>query len=1122
MRIQNLRRASCAALVSTACLLAEAGAQSVTITGEQKLWHKVALTLNGPSSNEGASPNPFTNFRMDVTFTHSSGTSFVVPGFFAAGGNAANASGSGANSGNKWRAYLRPSKTGTWTYDISFRQGANVAMGSPNSGNPLSPYNGVSGSFSVDATDKSGRDLRSKGRLQYVGKHHLRFQGNGEYFLKFGPDSPENFLAYDQFDNTPNNGNKGRRHSYNPHSGDFNNDGQTWQGGKGRNILGAVNYLASQGNNSVSMLLYSANGDDNRVFPYTSINQKFRFDCSKLDQWEIVMDHIEAKGMHLHFKLSETENDQDHDNGNLGNQRKLYYREMIARFGHHLALNWNISEEISLTEAQTRAALEYFESNDPWQSNRVFHTFPNQSNRYSAFLGDPEMTGVSLQIGSAINSPNNVFNQTKTWIDRSRNNGRPWVVANDEQGPANQGVNQSFNNTRENVLWGNIMAGGAGVEYYTGPTDQSLENFRDFANIWRWSRFAITDFFKGQNIPFWDMRNNDGLVSNNSARCLAKAGDTYVVYLRNGGSTNLNLGGQAGNFSVRWFDPRNGGGLRNGNVTSVSGGGNRSLGNPPNSAGSDWAILVKSSGGSPPPTNTPPTVSWASPTPGADEENVAPTIAVTVTASDEDGIRTIALSIDGQAVRNENIAPYNWSGTTNDPSLAGLSNGLHTLTAVAEDNTGMTTTITRTFTVGTTPANTPPSAAWAGGTPAAGATGVASTISTQVNASDSDGIADVSLSIDGQAVRTDNVAPYRWNGAQDTALAGLSNGRHTLRAVATDRSGRSTTITRTFTVGSVGDPGGNQSPFGGTPRNLASKIEAEDFDEGGQGISYNDTDSGNNGPSNYRSGESVDLENRTNSANGVNVGWITQGEWLEYTVDAIAGRYDAEIRVASANSNPGNLKVELDGSDLGTFPIVSTGSWGTWTVLKLDDVAATGGNGKVLRLTAVDGGSFNLDWIRFSPAGGGSPQTITASLTDDAYLEGSSPFNNTLLKVQPGFRTVYLKFNTTGGSGTVTGGKLKLRVNTDPGNGTIRVYKGLSNSWTETNLNTANASARGAELGSITGTFSKGSLVEIDLGPQVGSGVTTLILTMDSGGNDTWFSSDEGSTSPQFQVTFQP
>ena len=68
---------------------------------------------------------------------------------------------------------------------------------------------------------------------------------------------------------------------------------------------------------------------------------------------------------------------------------------------------------------------------------------------------------------------------------------------------------------------------------------------------------------------------------------------SYVVYLKNGGTTSLNLIGVAGTFDVRWFDPRNGGALQNGSVTQVSGGSTVSLGNAPASATGDWVILIQ-------------------------------------------------------------------------------------------------------------------------------------------------------------------------------------------------------------------------------------------------------------------------------------------------------------------------------------------------------------------------------------------------------------------------------------------------------------------------------------------------------------------------------------------------
>ena len=73
---------------------------------------------------------------------------------------------------------------------------------------------------------------------------------------------------------------------------------------------------------------------------------------------------------------------------------------------------------------------------------------------------------------------------------------------------------------------------------------------------------------------------------------MANAGSEYIIYLPNGGTTNLNLNNVSGTFTVKWFDPRNGGALQNGSVTSVTGGGNRAIGNAPNNTNQDWAVLV--------------------------------------------------------------------------------------------------------------------------------------------------------------------------------------------------------------------------------------------------------------------------------------------------------------------------------------------------------------------------------------------------------------------------------------------------------------------------------------------------------------------------------------------------
>ena len=167
------------------------GQGAVEISGELKEWHKVTLTLDGPYAHElDNEPNPFTDCNLTVTFTHESGApSYKVPGYFAADGSAGETS---AEAGTKWRAHLAPDKAGTWKYSVSFTRGKHAAL--DGGGTAVKPFDGVSGSFKIAKTDKQGRDFRAQGRLQYVGKHHLRFAGSQNYFLKAGPDSPETLL----------------------------------------------------------------------------------------------------------------------------------------------------------------------------------------------------------------------------------------------------------------------------------------------------------------------------------------------------------------------------------------------------------------------------------------------------------------------------------------------------------------------------------------------------------------------------------------------------------------------------------------------------------------------------------------------------------------------------------------------------------------------------------------------------------------------------------------------------------------------------------------------------------------------------------------------------------------
>lgn len=106
----------------------------------------------------------------------------------------------------------------------------------------------------------------------------MQFQETKDYFLKGGAYSPESFLGYYQFDQTP------ASHKYEAHAGDWQEGNPTWKNGKGKNIIGALNYLKSKQMNSVYFLTMNVQGDGKDVWPWNDVNERYRFDCSKLDQ----------------------------------------------------------------------------------------------------------------------------------------------------------------------------------------------------------------------------------------------------------------------------------------------------------------------------------------------------------------------------------------------------------------------------------------------------------------------------------------------------------------------------------------------------------------------------------------------------------------------------------------------------------------------------------------------------------------------------------------------------------------------------------------------------------------------------------------------------------------------
>ena len=179
---------------------------------------------------------------------------------------------------------------------------------------------------------------------------------------------------------------------------------------------------------------------------------------------------------------------------------------------------------------------------------------------------------------------------------------------------------------------------------------------------------------------------------------------------------------------------------------------------------------------------------------------------------------------------------------------------------------------------------------------------------------------------------------------------------------------------------------------------LPGTIQAEDFDAGANGTAYWDSTSGNSGGQ-YRSTD-VDIEACTEG--GYNVGWISAGEWLAYTVNvASAGTYSFEFRVASPSG--GTMHLEFNGEDkTGAIGVPATGGWQTWTTVRRTATLSAGT--QVMRLV-FDTGNVNVQALLAA---------ASATASAPAPVSTSAPFGGTAWPL-PG--TVQSEDFDQGGSG---------------------------------------------------------------------------------------------------------
>ena len=211
-------------------------------------------------------------------------------------------------------------------------------------------------------------------------------------------------------------------------------------------------------------------------------------------------------------------------------------------------------------------------------------------------------------------------------------------------------------------------------------------------------------------------------------------------------------------------------------------------------------------------------------------------------------------------------------------------------------------------------------------------------------------------------------------------------------------------------------------------------VEAENYDVGGNGNAYYDSDDTNEGDAKYRTDEGVDI---VKGGTGNAVGYTTSSEWLEYTIDVKkTSKYDV---VASASNGSGDISMDLyvDDQKVATLSGAQTGN-NKWDVYEnLTATTTEIKSGKHILKVKFGSNNNNLDYIKLSEpdttsqgeqgggshGGGGSsneagvyPLSYSVENTGADCAEPSSLNKNNLKSC----RTLPNPFEWADGSGKVT------------------------------------------------------------------------------------------------------
>ena len=186
-------------------------------------------------------------------------------------------------------------------------------------------------------------------------------------------------------------------------------------------------------------------------------------------------------------------------------------------------------------------------------------------------------------------------------------------------------------------------------------------------------------------------------------------------------------------------------------------------------------------------------------------------------------------------------------------------------------------------------------------------------------------------------------------------------GKHSITATVTGADGKSkTSAVSTLTV----NP--KREAYSGIV-NLPGTIQAENYDKGGEGYSYHDSESNNQGDANFRADEGVDI---VKGNGGKAVGYTAVDEWLEYTVNVTqAGKYTCEAVVSAGGTGSKFTVQRIKGTSkttLCTIDVPQTGNndWGTYKTVTKDIATSLSAGEHIIRIN-ITGANCNIDKLVF-------------------------------------------------------------------------------------------------------------------------------------------------------------